>query len=110
MKKPITKYSNSKKWKLYIVSISLQLWASLITLFTGRKITHAFYYSQEQKNRLEHVLNIFSEISKDIHINTFKGREYTEMRELKHGWSNFKDSKLIGFGSYSDISSIYEEV
>ena len=105
MKKPISKYSNSKRWKLYVVSISLQVWAFFISLFTGRKVTHGFYYSETQKRiSLEHLdMDIFPDMPKPKHITTFGGKEYTEMRGLEHGWCNWEDSKLVGLGSIADV-------
>ena len=105
MKKPVTKHSNSKQWKLYVVSISLQAWAFVITLFTGRKVTHGFYYSESQKViAKEHLeMDMFPEMPRPKHVTTFGGKEYTEMRGLEHGWCNWKDSKLVGLGSIADV-------
>ena len=105
MKKPVTKYSNSTQWKLYVVSISLQACAFLITLFTGRKVTHEFYYSESQKKiALEHLeMDMFPKMPRHRHVTTFGNKEYTEMRGLEHGWCNWKDSKLVGLGSIADV-------
>lgn len=105
MKKPVKKYSNSKQWKLYIVSISLQAWAFLITLFTGREITHGFYYSDSQKeiSKQHDDFTMFPELPRKKPVTTFDGKEYTEMRSLEHGWCNWKDSKLVGLGSIADV-------
>lgn len=104
MKKPITKYNDGNKAKTWIISISLQLWAMLITFFTGREITHAFYYSEIQNKRsrdMRYMVSYDHPFNNSVPI--FKRKEYTEMRELKYGWSNWLDAKLLGLGSDNDI-------
>jgi hypothetical protein len=105
MKKPISKYSNSKQWKLYVVSISLQVWAFMINLFTSRKVTHGFYYSESQKEiAKEHLeVDMFIGTLRPKPVTNFGGKEYTEMRALEYGWCNWKDSKLVGLGSIADV-------
>lgn len=90
MNKPVSKYSNSPIWKLWLVSMSMQIYAWILSKITGRKMTHGFYYSKKQRGD-----------SPSIYL--FRGKVYSEMRELKHGWCNWKDSKLVGIGSDSDL-------
>lgn len=105
MKNPVTKHSNSKQWKIYIVSILLQVWAWILSKLTGREITHGFYYSDSQKEiiKLNDDFTMFSEMPEPKYTNTFNGKEYTEMRGLEHGWCNWKESRLIGLGSIVDV-------
>ncbi len=106
--KPVRRHSNCKQWKVYVVSISLQLCAFFITLFTKREITHGFYFSQKQHERHTGMLLCYcsNPQSPTKRIATFHGKSYTEMRKLKYGWINWADSKLIGLGSMSDIRFI----
>ena len=66
-------------------------------LFRGKenKIDHLFFYSEEQVKRIRMWSN---------HINTVKGREYSEMRDFKkYGFEKtFKDSKLVAIGTLDD--------
>lgn len=92
-KKPVTKFSDQPKWKIYVVSISLQIYAWVLSKIQRREITHAFYYSERQAN-LPYV---------NVNGPTFKGEKYSEMRGLEYGWSTYPDAKLIGFGSSDDV-------
>jgi hypothetical protein len=103
MKKPVTEFSNSKPWKVYIVSVLLQSYAWGLNKITGRETTHGFYYSESQ-NKLNRGLESVTQASLTSQRveRTFRGREYTEMRPVEHGWCNWKDSKLIGLGSIAN--------
>lgn len=76
----------------------LILLAWYLKIFRGWKITHAFFYSQGQKDLTDKLIAPFG-----VKV-LFQGKEYTEMREIKHGWCNWPDSRLIGLGSNKDLS------
>jgi hypothetical protein len=102
MKKPDSKHSNGKAWKVYAVSIMLQLVALIITLFTKREVTHGFYYSEKQKDINFDMFDMFPEKKTVL----FRGKEYTEMRSLEYGWCNWDDSRLVGLGSIDDVQFV----
>lgn len=100
--KPETKYSTRPKWQVYLSSYYLQTLAFVISLFTRKPATHAFFYSKKQ-DAIGASMFITSQYSKSKSPR-FRGRAYSEMSELKHGWNNWNDSKLIGIGSNADIN------
>lgn len=102
MKKPETRFSNGKKWKIYLESYYLQILAKIITLFTGREITHVFWYSKMQDKVAKDLL--FPARPKSVAL--FKGKYYTEMSNIMHGFSNWSDAKIIGFGSIKDVAFV----
>ena len=59
--------------------------------------THLFFYSEGQNN----VFDDFEETKRSPYFN---GKEYTEMMEFKNSWSNWSDAKLLGVGTYENIS------
>ncbi len=64
----------------------------LLKYFSFGKITHLFFYSKKQKQ-----LGGYNKV---------KGKEYTEMRRIGKGFSNFGDAKIVGCGGYGDIEFV----
>lgn len=83
----------------------LKLLAWFLKTFKGQEITHAFYYSQKQKDLANSLLSSCGFPSlESIGTPLFKGKLYSEMRDINSGWCNWPDSRLVGLGSYCDIT------
>ena len=89
-----------KKLKLKIKGFLLYIRVFFINLFLKNKHTHAFYYSKKQNEIIE---DYSYSLGKKKYKATFKGKEYTEMKQFKDGWCNWDDSKLIGIGRDENI-------
>jgi hypothetical protein len=76
--------------------------AYLIHLRTGKEITHVFYFSKKQ-DEVGYGWIARNDNIKSPRTCTFRGVPYSEMRELKYGWSNWEDARIVGFGSDNDV-------
>jgi hypothetical protein len=88
--------SHHSKLKIFLRCYFLQTYAMVYFIFTKKELTHAFFYSQKQY-----------EVGTDFRKRKvyFKGKEYSEMCGFEFGaTNNWSDAKLLGFGSYKDIS------
>jgi hypothetical protein len=97
----------TKQWVLYIITISLQAWAFISNPFRKNKITHLFFYSNDQDGVIEGMFYSpyspywsYMEPKPDTYI---KGRKYSEMREIGKGFSNWEDAVIVGVGGHSDV-------
>jgi len=95
-----TKIEKTKALRLHIVTISLQLWALITNHFRKNRATHVFYFSEKQLHCCDGFFKFDRMPNPDVR---FKGKPYTEMREFKHGFSNWDDAKIVGIGGYSDV-------
>lgn len=99
MKKIAINNKRTKQWILYIVTISLQGWAFLTNPFRKNKVTHLFFYSNEQYN-----IGLMPMIGMPPKKDTFiKNKKYSEMREIGKGFSNWEDAIIVGIGGYNDV-------
>lgn len=77
--------------------------SNILSEIRDEEITHMFFYSEKQKEKLNRLRIIFPyTYTKSL----FKNQEYTEMREIKHGWSYWDDAILIGFGNINDVKIV----
>lgn len=83
----------------------LKLLAWFLRTFRGQEITHAFFYSKQQKDLTVRLMSSWGWPSlESIGPVLFKGMEYSEMKDINSGWCNWPDSRLVGLGSYRDIT------
>jgi hypothetical protein len=98
MKKLNINNVKTSKWKLSLITFLLKSFSYTVNLFIKKKYTHLFFYS-EQQDKIG--LNVYPY---EKHITYVNGIEYSEMREIGKGFSNWDDAKIVGIGSYKDIT------
>jgi hypothetical protein len=100
MKKIALNNKKTKQWILSIVTILLQGWAFISNPFRKNKITHLFFWSNNQGNIGSEMFMLDMSQKKDTYI---KNKRYSEMREIGSGFSNWEDAVIVGIGGYNDV-------
>ena len=77
-------------------------WIPVVAFFIGikrrKKVQKVFYFSELQKIQM----NSNPEFSRlAVYRRTFEGKEFTEVREVTAGRSNWPDDVIVGLGDYS---------
>ena len=86
---------------------SLKLLAWYMRVIEGKKVTHAFFYSQKQKDLADKLIPsiCWSDGSSFPRFKVlFQGKEYSEMKDIRQGWCNWSDSRLVGLGTQEDVT------